>query len=475
LRQADLGGGAAYYAYDASGQRVRKIWEKAPGFIEEHIYLGGFEIFRKHNGPIGANTATLERETLHVMDDRRRIALVETRTLDTAGTDQAPRRLVRYQFGNHLDSASLELDEQAQIISYEEYAPYGSSTYQAVRSQTETPKRYRYTAMERDEESGLSYHGARYYLTWLGRWSGVDPVLLMQPVRTFNGYFYADNKPVNASDPSGRDIVVRPESKLTAKQFIKLIQKSEELPPAVRRAFSVKPPAKGQKESNIITVSQKPWLKAGETLPAWFTSIQRASAQNEWELTTGVTEIFGHGSTLKADIRVDDHPGHPDQTGARWLPDDTIDTHRVLSGTTIPSYRWKFDLAADDQAKMPGYRSQQTHSDKGLIVVSLEATERDQPPLKFSSSAVARTVIHELALHAGRLSGQIPADKVGGTTQVRQPAAHGDPLVNEWDSDIDDRFVHSPLFEDADRATPDGGQPAPPTLREPLDRSIPKR
>jgi hypothetical protein len=71
LRQTDLdGGGAAFYVYDASGQRVRKVWEKSPGLTEERIYLGGFEIFRKHGGAIGANTATLERETLHVMDDQ---------------------------------------------------------------------------------------------------------------------------------------------------------------------------------------------------------------------------------------------------------------------------------------------------------------------------------------------------------------------------------------------------------------------
>ena len=66
------------------------------------------------------------------MDDKQRIALVETRTVDTAGNDTAPAQLIRYQFGNHLGSASLELDEQAQIISYEEYTPYGSTSYQAV-------------------------------------------------------------------------------------------------------------------------------------------------------------------------------------------------------------------------------------------------------------------------------------------------------------------------------------------------------
>jgi RHS repeat-associated protein len=203
LRRADLGGGgAAYYVYDASGQRVRKVWGKAPGLTEERIYLGGFEIFRKHGGPIGSNTATLERETLHVMDDKQRIALVETRTLDTAGNDQAPTRAIRYQFGNHLGSAGLELDDQAQIISYEEYTPYGSTSYQAVRSQTETPKRYRYTGKERDEESGFYYHGARYYAPWLGRWVSCDPAGLVDGT---NLYKYASNSPIRLNDPSGRD------------------------------------------------------------------------------------------------------------------------------------------------------------------------------------------------------------------------------------------------------------------------------
>jgi len=114
------------------------------------------------------------------MDDKHQIALVETRTLVKPGNDDASRQLIRYQFGNHLDSAILELDEQASIISYEEYAPYGSSTYQAVRGQTETPKRYRYIGKERDEESGLYYCGARYYAAWLGRWSSCDPAELIE-------------------------------------------------------------------------------------------------------------------------------------------------------------------------------------------------------------------------------------------------------------------------------------------------------
>jgi RHS repeat-associated protein len=194
----DHHGERTHYVYDAAGQRIRKVCEKAQGLTEERIYLGGFEIFRKHGGPIGVNTATLERETLHVMDDKQRIALVEMRTL---GNElDVPQRLIRYQFGNHLGSASLELDEQAQIISYEEYAPYGSSTYQAVRSQTETARRYRYTGKERDEESEFSYHGARYLVTWIGRWAAPDPIGISDGV---NQFAYVSNNPVCMRDPSG--------------------------------------------------------------------------------------------------------------------------------------------------------------------------------------------------------------------------------------------------------------------------------
>jgi RHS repeat-associated protein len=202
LCQTNLaGGGKAYFVYDSSGHRMRKVWEKSPGLIEERIYLGSFELFRRHNRPISSNTATFERETLHVMDDKQHVALVEMRTLDTAGDDQAPARLIRYQFGNHLGSSSLELSDQAQIISYEEYAPYGSSTYQAVRSQTDTPKRYRYTGKERDEETGLYYGGARYYAAWLGRWTASDPLFLSNQSASFT---YVSANPITHIDADGR-------------------------------------------------------------------------------------------------------------------------------------------------------------------------------------------------------------------------------------------------------------------------------
>ena len=96
----------------------------------------------------------------------------------------------------------LELDERGQIISYEEYYPYGSTSYQAVRSQTETPKRYRYTGMERDEESRLNYHEARYYAVWLGRWVSCDPIGLKSDP---NLYVYCTANPITRTDKQGLD------------------------------------------------------------------------------------------------------------------------------------------------------------------------------------------------------------------------------------------------------------------------------
>jgi RHS repeat-associated protein len=182
-------GEQTWYVYDAGGKRVRKVTDFNGVILKERIYVGPFEMYR-NNGP-----NALVRETLHIADGEHRFALVETRT-DTP----APQQLIRYQFGNHLGSASLELDGLAGIISYEEYTPYGSTALQAVRGQVTGAKRYRYTGMERDEETGLGYHSTRYYVPWLGRWTSPD----MKGIEdTINLYQYVSGNPVRLVDLQG--------------------------------------------------------------------------------------------------------------------------------------------------------------------------------------------------------------------------------------------------------------------------------
>jgi len=185
-------GERTWYVYDSKGERVREVTEVAPGqIVDERVYLGFFDIFRRN----GANP--LVRETLHIMEGKQRVALVETRTQgDEPGM---PSQLTRYQFANHLGSASLELGERAEVISYEEYTPYASTAYQAVRRHT-WPKRYRSIGHERDTRNGLYYHRARYYAPWLGRWANADPTWLGGGPNLFA---YSSNNPIRLIDQKG--------------------------------------------------------------------------------------------------------------------------------------------------------------------------------------------------------------------------------------------------------------------------------
>jgi RHS repeat-associated protein len=184
-------GERTYYMYSAAGERVRKVTESGGGVkTKERFYLGAAEVYREYDA--GGHTAT-ERQTLHVKDDKRRVALVET----TIGGPSA----IRFQFENQVGTACLELDEAGAVITYEEYYPYGSTSYQAGRSTAETSlKRFRYTAKERDEETGLYYHGARYYAPWVGRWLSADPAGLHGGA---NLYAYCRGNPVSRCDPNG--------------------------------------------------------------------------------------------------------------------------------------------------------------------------------------------------------------------------------------------------------------------------------
>jgi RHS repeat-associated protein len=201
LKQTDLGGGGdVWYVYDASGERVRKIIEKTGGIKEERIYLGGYEVYTKTTNGV-ENT---RRETLHISDGSKRIAIIDTVPGSSGGIVETQDSVtIRYQYDNHLGSACLELDKNAAIISYEEYHPFGTTSYRSGRTETEVSlKRYKYVGKERDEETGLYFYGARYYAGWLGRFVSVDPKAGER--QWLNPYNYVQNNPINKIDPDGK-------------------------------------------------------------------------------------------------------------------------------------------------------------------------------------------------------------------------------------------------------------------------------
>ena len=104
---------------------------------------------------------------------------------------------VQFHLGDHLGSSNLVVDRAGSLINREEYTPYGETCFGSFAR-----KRYRFTGKERDEESGLYYHGARYYAPWLGRWIAVDPLLDESP--QVSPYLGVRGNPMIYVDPDGQ-------------------------------------------------------------------------------------------------------------------------------------------------------------------------------------------------------------------------------------------------------------------------------
>jgi RHS repeat-associated protein len=185
----------AVYLYDGSGQRVKKFVGKGVSHYEVTTYIDG--LFEHHR--LVKPSETQENNSLHVMDNQSRIALV--RVGEAFPGDGAAAVTVKYQLGDHLGSCNVVIggsDATGGIfINREEYFPYGETSFGSFGR-----KRYRFTGKERDEESGLNYHGARYYAPWLARWLSCDPLGLKLCTTLYVAF---GNNPIRYVDPTGRD------------------------------------------------------------------------------------------------------------------------------------------------------------------------------------------------------------------------------------------------------------------------------
>ena len=166
------------------------LYNEKGNVIETHYYIGGYEVFRKETN----NALDFERKTLNISDDEKVFVRIEQKTGET--------EVVRYQYSNHLWSACLELDFEGQIISYEEFHPFGTSSYKSGRNEIEVSLKYlRYNGKERDEETGLYAYGMRYYAAWICRFISTDPLQFKYP--EYTPFQYAGNKPITFIDLDG--------------------------------------------------------------------------------------------------------------------------------------------------------------------------------------------------------------------------------------------------------------------------------
>lgn len=189
----------AQYRYDSDGMRVQKFVRKQGGQrIEVTIYVD--EIFERHRLVFGKNTK--EYDIIHITDDEKQIAIIQ---IGRPFTDNEVRPSIQYQIADHLGSTNIVADEKGGCIDIEDYSPYGETTFGSFAK-----KRYRFGGKEREEESGLYYHGARFYAPWLCRWISSDPLANLSRDSVADNFFlntYAfcrDNPLVNI-DPDGAE------------------------------------------------------------------------------------------------------------------------------------------------------------------------------------------------------------------------------------------------------------------------------
>ncbi len=178
------------YTYDQRRNRIRKLKG-----TQETIYLGDFEVHREWDS---AGTLIKEWHVIRLMAETHCNA--EWRYWLTGHAPETEAE-ISYQLGNRLGSAMVEVDSHGQLLSYQEYYPYGGTSLLAAMNKAVVDlKRYRYSGEEQDAGSGLYYYGARYYSSWQARWLSPDPA---GTIDGLNLYGFVGGNPITQVDFGG--------------------------------------------------------------------------------------------------------------------------------------------------------------------------------------------------------------------------------------------------------------------------------
>jgi RHS repeat-associated protein len=169
-QMVSMDGGAATYAYDGEGQRMKRTVGSETTF---YFY-----------GPGG-------------------MLLCEFTTTNTGATQAASTDRTTYRTSDKLGSAVLIMNSSGMVIENNRTLPYGETW---IPENTPSTNDKKFTTYQRDSESGLDYAMNRYYGNTTGRFASIDKgaAKLHRPV-TFNRYLYTGSDPINHSDPDGNE------------------------------------------------------------------------------------------------------------------------------------------------------------------------------------------------------------------------------------------------------------------------------
>lgn len=190
-----------FYQYDSSGQRCSKLSSRiADGITQARrretvtsisgMRLCEYDYEGKPQGSHYSLSFPLAGHSAVVCLSEREPEKKET-----------PLSLMRYNCLDAQGSVALELSAEGDIITQEEYYPFGGTSLFSSRSESEADYKYhRYSNKERDNLTGLYDYGFRYYAPWLCRWISPDPLGIADGM---NAYCMVHNNPATYRDSAG--------------------------------------------------------------------------------------------------------------------------------------------------------------------------------------------------------------------------------------------------------------------------------
>ncbi|WP_262311774.1 NBR1-Ig-like domain-containing protein [Duganella violaceipulchra] len=124
-----------------------------------------------------------------------------TETMTTSSTQEA----ITYFHNDTSGTPVVATDASGSMVWKETYRPYGEKIDRWPGS---GDNKIGYHGKPFDDNTGLSYMGARYYDPVLGRFTGIDPAAVDEAnIHSFNRYAFANNNPYKFTDPDGRNPV----------------------------------------------------------------------------------------------------------------------------------------------------------------------------------------------------------------------------------------------------------------------------
>jgi RHS repeat-associated protein len=202
------------YTYDSSGNTIARTlagvaetmtWD-SEGHLASHV-KGAQTTSFVYNADGGRlirrepNAVTLYLDNAELRLDTTANTVTSTRYYVFNGDTVALRTSagVKLLISDHQGTADISVDGTTGAVARRRFTPFG----QLRGTAPSWPSDRGFVGGVKDSTTGLTHLGAREYDPSLGRFVSVDPIMDVGDPQQLNGYSYASNSPVTASDPSG--------------------------------------------------------------------------------------------------------------------------------------------------------------------------------------------------------------------------------------------------------------------------------